>query len=72
MKSWPEVSRPSIPISIDAVTLEDAMSGTQKVLRLPDTTSYIYVCGITPYDSTHIGHAATYVFFDVLHRVLLA
>jgi len=48
------------------------MSGATKHLVLPDTTSYIYVCGITPYDSTHIGHAATYVFFDVLHRVLLA
>lgn len=28
----------------------------------------LYVCGITPYDSTHMGHAATYVAFDVLHR----
>ncbi|NYE03198.1 L-cysteine:1D-myo-inositol 2-amino-2-deoxy-alpha-D-glucopyranoside ligase [Kineosphaera limosa] len=31
----------------------------------------LYVCGITPYDATHMGHAATYVTFDVLHRVLL-
>lgn len=30
----------------------------------------LYVCGITPYDATHMGHAATYVTFDVLHRVL--
>src|SRR3954462_14177112 len=30
----------------------------------------MYVCGITPYDATHIGHAATYVTFDVLGRVL--
>lgn len=30
----------------------------------------MYVCGITPYDSTHLGHAATYVTFDVIHRVL--
>ncbi|OGH38308.1 MAG: cysteine--tRNA ligase [Candidatus Levybacteria bacterium RIFCSPLOWO2_01_FULL_38_21] len=30
----------------------------------------IYVCGITPYDTTHIGHAFTYVFFDVLIRYL--
>ena len=28
----------------------------------------MYVCGITPYDATHIGHAATYVAFDVLQR----
>ncbi len=30
----------------------------------------MYVCGITPYDATHIGHAATYVTFDVLQRRL--
>ncbi len=28
-----------------------------------------YVCGITPYDATHLGHAATYVAFDLLNRV---
>src|ERR1700716_1238014 len=32
----------------------------------------IYVCGITPYDTTHLGHAFTYVVFDVLVRVLRA
>ncbi|RLD18272.1 MAG: cysteine--tRNA ligase, partial [Caldiserica bacterium] len=30
----------------------------------------IYVCGITPYDYTHIGHARSYVFFDSLRRYL--
>jgi len=30
----------------------------------------MYVCGITPYDATHIGHAATYVTFDLLGRAL--
>lgn len=30
----------------------------------------IYVCGITPYDTTHLGHAFTYVSFDVLVRYL--
>jgi L-cysteine:1D-myo-inositol 2-amino-2-deoxy-alpha-D-glucopyranoside ligase len=28
----------------------------------------MYVCGITPYDATHLGHAATYVGFDLLNR----
>src|SRR5437763_15596871 len=32
----------------------------------------IYVCGITPYDTTHLGHALTYVVFDVLIRALRA
>ena len=30
----------------------------------------LYVCGVTPYDTTHMGHAATYVTFDLVHRVL--
>ncbi len=32
----------------------------------------MYVCGITPYDATHLGHAATYITFDLVHRYLLA
>ncbi len=32
----------------------------------------IYVCGVTPYDSCHLGHARCYVVFDVLRRVLRA
>jgi L-cysteine:1D-myo-inositol 2-amino-2-deoxy-alpha-D-glucopyranoside ligase len=28
----------------------------------------MYVCGITPYDATHLGHAATYLTFDLIHR----
>lgn len=31
-------------------------------------TAGLYVCGITPYDATHLGHAATYVAFDLLQR----
>ncbi len=34
------------------------------------TTVRLYVCGITPYDTTHLGHAATYCAFDVLVRYL--
>ena len=30
----------------------------------------MYVCGITPYDATHLGHAATYVTFDCSGRAL--
>src|ERR687894_911036 len=30
----------------------------------------MYTCGITPYDATHVGHAATYVAYDVLQRRL--
>ena len=37
----------------------------------PGPLARMYVCGITPYDATHLGHAATYVAFDLLHRVWL-
>lgn len=36
----------------------------------PGPTVQLYVCGITPYDAAHLGHAATYVTFDVLARTL--
>ena len=30
----------------------------------------MYVCGITPYDETHLGHARAYVTFDIIRRYL--
>jgi L-cysteine:1D-myo-inositol 2-amino-2-deoxy-alpha-D-glucopyranoside ligase len=39
---------------------------------LPEGPVGLYVCGITPYDTTHLGHAFTYVVFDVLVRALRA
>jgi L-cysteine:1D-myo-inositol 2-amino-2-deoxy-alpha-D-glucopyranoside ligase len=36
----------------------------------PPATVRMYVCGITPYDSTHLGHAATYLSYDLLVRRL--
>ncbi|MEE9244097.1 MAG: cysteine--1-D-myo-inosityl 2-amino-2-deoxy-alpha-D-glucopyranoside ligase, partial [Mycobacterium sp.] len=37
----------------------------------PGSTATMYVCGITPYDATHLGHAATYLTFDLVHRLWL-
>jgi L-cysteine:1D-myo-inositol 2-amino-2-deoxy-alpha-D-glucopyranoside ligase len=37
----------------------------------PDEIVTMYTCGITPYDATHLGHAATYVIYDVLQRRLI-
>lgn len=42
-------------------------SATQQMLPAP--SGGLYVCGITPYDATHLGHAATYVAYDTLVRV---
>ena len=36
----------------------------------PGPVVTLYTCGITPYDATHVGHAATYVLYDVLQRRL--
>ena len=36
----------------------------------PGPTVTLYTCGITPYDATHLGHAATFLTFDVLQRRL--
>jgi L-cysteine:1D-myo-inositol 2-amino-2-deoxy-alpha-D-glucopyranoside ligase len=52
---------PSAPVIYD--------SASQELRKLPtDRTGTLYVCGITPYDATHMGHAATYVAFDTLMR----
>jgi L-cysteine:1D-myo-inositol 2-amino-2-deoxy-alpha-D-glucopyranoside ligase len=42
----------------------------EEFVPLDDKTVRIYVCGITPYDTTHLGHAFTYVSFDSLIRYL--
>lgn len=49
--------------------LFDTRAGRPRTLVAAHTVR-LYVCGITPYDAAHLGHAATYVAFDVLIRVL--
>jgi len=49
------------------VRVFDTSTG-QLVETSPEGPARLYVCGITPYDATHIGHAATYVGFDLLNR----
>jgi L-cysteine:1D-myo-inositol 2-amino-2-deoxy-alpha-D-glucopyranoside ligase len=48
--------------------LFDTLSGSRQ--SLPDGPIKLYVCGITPYDTTHLGHAFTFVQFDTLVRAL--
>lgn len=43
---------------------------SQVVPFLPGEVVTMYTCGITPYDATHLGHAATYLTYDVLQRRL--
>jgi L-cysteine:1D-myo-inositol 2-amino-2-deoxy-alpha-D-glucopyranoside ligase len=73
VKSWPEVYIPSIDSKYDFPPLSLYDSASQKVQSLPAQTEHrMYVCGITPYDSTHLGHAATYISFDLINRYLRA
>src|SRR5437762_1715409 len=43
---------------------------TEEFKPLKQDSITMYVCGITPYDTTHLGHAFTYTVFDVLYRFL--
>jgi L-cysteine:1D-myo-inositol 2-amino-2-deoxy-alpha-D-glucopyranoside ligase len=67
MRPWsaPEVA--ALPVTGPAVRVFDTATGGL-VEPEPDGPARLYVCGITPYDATHMGHAATYVGFDLLHR----
>jgi len=69
VKSWPSPFIPAVPGTGLPVRVYDTSSGTVRQLT-PGPTARMYVCGITPYDATHIGHAATYVTFDLLGRAL--
>ena len=70
MKSWPAPSLPHLPGRGGPVRLHDTVAG--RLVDVPvDGVASLYVCGITPYDAAHLGHAATYVAFDLLHRAWL-
>lgn len=67
MITWPTPQIPQIPGSMADVKVYDS---TLQSLVSPATgpVARMYACGVTPYDATHIGHAATYVAFDLLNR----
>jgi L-cysteine:1D-myo-inositol 2-amino-2-deoxy-alpha-D-glucopyranoside ligase len=67
MRAWNTPELPSLPVTGPPVRLHDTASGGQ-VTTSPTGPARLYVCGITPYDATHLGHAATYVGFDLLNR----
>ncbi|HYF72291.1 MAG TPA: cysteine--1-D-myo-inosityl 2-amino-2-deoxy-alpha-D-glucopyranoside ligase [Nocardioides sp.] len=67
MRAWPSPEIPTLPAPGPPVALHDTSSGA-KVATTPTGPARLYVCGITPYDATHLGHAATYVGFDLLNR----
>lgn len=67
MRAWQEPSIPQLPGRAPLPKIFDTASGQLEELELEKEAS-LYVCGITPYDATHMGHAATYLAFDLLNR----
>ena len=67
MDSWPAARVPDLPGQAPETMIWDTPGGgLASAARGHGAT--IYVCGITPYDATHIGHAATYIAWDLLVR----
>ena len=69
MLAWPRLEIPRLDVHGPAVSVYDTENRSLVTLP-PNDAARMYVCGITPYDSTHLGHAATYVGFDLLNRAL--
>ncbi|MEN3584555.1 cysteine--1-D-myo-inosityl 2-amino-2-deoxy-alpha-D-glucopyranoside ligase [Streptomyces sp. ZYX-F-203] len=70
MHAWPASEVPALPGQGRDLRIHDTATGDLVTLD-PGPVARIYVCGITPYDATHIGHAATYHAFDLVQRVWL-
>jgi L-cysteine:1D-myo-inositol 2-amino-2-deoxy-alpha-D-glucopyranoside ligase len=70
MQSWTSAPPPALPGRGPELRLYDT-SDRQVRPVVSGPTATMYVCGITPYDATHLGHAATYLTFDLIHRLWL-
>ena len=70
MESWRRADVPVLPGSGPAPRLHDTATG-ELVLAAAGPVATLYACGITPYDATHMGHAATYTAWDLLVRAWL-
>jgi L-cysteine:1D-myo-inositol 2-amino-2-deoxy-alpha-D-glucopyranoside ligase len=70
MQSWPTADVPALPGNPRPLRLYDTAADEVRPTA-PGATARLYVCGITPYDATHLGHAATYLAFDLVQRLWL-
>ncbi|MGW7293576.1 cysteine--1-D-myo-inosityl 2-amino-2-deoxy-alpha-D-glucopyranoside ligase [Streptomyces xiamenensis] len=70
MYAWPASEVPALPGQGRDLRIHDTATGSRVTLT-PGPVARLYVCGITPYDATHLGHAATYTAFDLVQRVWL-
>ncbi len=69
MEAWIAPPVPSLPGTGVPVRVHDTATGELRPVAA-GPVARMYVCGITPYDATHLGHAATYIAFDLLLRAL--
>lgn len=69
MRAWRQPEIPSLPGRSGAPVLYDTATRALAEASPEGGTARLFVCGITPYDATHIGHAATYLAFDTVQRV---
>lgn len=72
MKSWITPFPVALPAQEDNLHLFDTAAQQKQRVEVNDQHATMYVCGITPYDATHLGHANTYVAFDLLYRYWIA
>ncbi len=70
VQSWTRPPVPTIPGKPSPLRLYDTSAAAIEPSS-PGELATLYVCGITPYDATHLGHAATYIAFDLVQRVWL-
>jgi L-cysteine:1D-myo-inositol 2-amino-2-deoxy-alpha-D-glucopyranoside ligase len=68
MRAWTAPDVPRLPEKGPEVRIHDTSTGEVTEVVPADGAARLYVCGITPYDATHLGHAATYIGFDLLNR----
>ncbi|MPY77944.1 MAG: cysteine--1-D-myo-inosityl 2-amino-2-deoxy-alpha-D-glucopyranoside ligase [Actinophytocola sp.] len=67
MQTWSSVPVPRVPGTARELRLYDTATASVRPVA-PGRTARMYICGITPYDATHLGHAATYLAFDLVYR----
>ena len=70
MRAWPRPEIPALPGHAGVPRLHDTATDSLVEAR-PTDVARLYVCGITPYDATHLGHATTYLAYDTLQRIWL-
>lgn len=68
MRTWTAPNLPALPGRGAVPKIFNSATGRLEYPGIEDERATLYVCGITPYDATHLGHAATYLAFDTLLR----